>query len=295
MPCVRGGTPKFMERVTFIKNYALDTCSQPWRIYLETGGRAVGNLAMALLFIDTADLARSFFRPKKSRSGRHSNPFLGRGKKRTKRGLFPEPSDLIADTVRSATGLQKFKYSDGFNHMWTVDTHLQKILHKVVFVNLVNDFAYDWFSGIILAPESKCNIGRFQAIYENHLTVGEGFQIPTRLGLPQFQTGAICWEHEVELFEGLWAIDMECQVDLFPPDTQAEVIWGCFVGEEEKMKVCGKLVEIESTVQTPILSGNWRIVRGPDFLRGMGNLQSITPSGGELENVLHIMRGFRID
>lgn len=177
MPCTKDKRPTWLQKVTFIKRYALNSCSVTPEVYLETGGKALTNLGMTLLFFDTADLVRSFFRPKGMRTGMHSSRIWTRNKGRGKKGGIPEPSDLVADTVRMATGIERPKWTDGTRYLWEIDTALQRQLHKIVFVNMVSDFAFDWFSGILEAPSSVCHLGRFRYSYLAGLEGNHGYQL----------------------------------------------------------------------------------------------------------------------
>jgi hypothetical protein len=289
MGCVHGGEPKFLEKVSFIKMYTLNSCETPWSIYLQTGGRALGNLAMTLLWIDTGDLVRSFFRPKGTRSRYHSIPGLGRGKRRIKKGVFPEPSDLIADGTRSLTGLQKPKYSDGFNHIWTVDTHLQKILNKVLFVNMATDFAYDWFSGILLASRSKCHLGRFRATYEAAVDPDGQWHMGRYIEDSGFGDGATLNEFNIELGEGTWAVTLENRLTFLSGSPGTKVLHGIFVGPSEKLKVCGKLFELVVPASGSKDGETWTVISGPCFIRGMLK----TLNGGGPDDTF-LLKGFRI-
>lgn len=294
MPCSSKTGPTWLQKVSFILDYAMDTCSTPWEVYLRTGGRALGNLAMTMVYVDTGDLVRSFFRPKAARSGRHAMPWLGRGKKRIKPGLFPEPSDLIADTFRSASDMKKPRYSDGFNHIWTVDTHLQKVANKVVFANMATDFGYDWFSGIILDPQSKCNRGRFSCGYEIGPYNSNNFELPHRAGSPQYQNGATCAAGQIVLGEGLWAITYAARVTPLSGTEGDEFDFILMVGDTEHMKPCGKLLKLHNLGPGKFDFGEqWSTVKGPDFVRVIGKTNGY--HGIPLGSTIQIVRGFRMD
>lgn len=294
MPCVHKGPPSFLEKVSFIIDYAVDSCSTPWEVYLKTGGRALGNLAMTMVYIDTGDLVRSFFRPKASRSGRHSAPWLGRGKRRIKPGLFPEPSDLIADTTRAATDMKKPRYSDGVNHIWTVDTHLQKVANKVVFANMANDFAYDWFSGIILDPGSKCSIGRFSCGYETGPYTSDNWTLPQRVGSPQYQVGAVCFPGQIFLPEGKWAVTFASRVTPLSGHLGDKFEFLMMVGEVEKMRPCGGLLELHNLgIGKSDQGEKWMVINGPDFIRVISKTNGF--EGTAIGSCISILRGFRLD
>lgn len=184
MGCAKNREPTWLQKLSFIKNYALDSCETPWLLYLSTGGRALTNLFLTATYMDMGDLVRSFFRPKMGRSPLHSNLRFKRNKARIAQEVLHEPSDLVADSWRLSTGLQRPIYSNGFDFLWQIDTELQKHLGRIVIVNMATDFAFDWFSGILEMPESKCGIGRFRYLHVPGLHHGHGYEtvpIATRL------------------------------------------------------------------------------------------------------------------
>lgn len=295
MPCKHAGEPTWLEKVSFVIDYAVDTCSTPWEVYLKTGGRALGNLAMTMLYVDMADMARSFLRPKGLRARRHAMPWLGRGGRRIKNGVFPEPSDLIANTTRSLTGLQKPTYSDGFNHIWKLDNHLQGLLNRVLFVNMATDFGYDWFSGILLNPKSNCDRGRFSCAYETGPYLDDGWQLPHRIGNPEFQKEATCFPGQVKIEEGLWAITYASRVTPLSAEPGTEVLFQLMVGDTEKMKSCGRVTKITRSENTPqVTKESWSVVKGPDFVRVISKKDHLD-GGGHNGGCITILRGFRLD
>lgn len=267
MGCVSKKGPTWLDKVRFIKTFAMSKCTTPWRVYLQTGGKAAGNLAMSMLYVDTGDLVRSFFRPKGTRSRYHSIPGLGRGKRRIKKGLFPEPSDLIADTVRSATGLKKPTYSDGFNHIWDVDTHLQKVLNKVVFFNMANDFGYDWFSGIMLDPGSSCNNGRVKATYENGNWDEGGWRPMVKLGDPAFAVGCFCGDNQIILDEGTWVISVYNRLTPLSGSPGSTGSWLLFVGPVEKLAPCGQPITLTTPADGFDEDEKFSVVKAPAIIR----------------------------
>lgn len=293
--CIKGGEPAWLDKVSFIISYSLNKCVTPWELNLKTGGKALGNLAMTMLWMDAADLARSFLRPKGSRSWRHSAPWLGRGKKRVSRGLFPEPSDLIASTTRSITGLKKPVYSDGFNHLWLIDTHLQKILNHILFVNMATDFAYDWFSGIVLAPESKCDIGRFSQTYRWGAGETQEFRMPVKFGDPDYRRGVLLGDNQVIINEGRWQV-FGRHAGLSNSNMEGRKMeYRLLVGPVEKMRQCGKKVEIT----IPPAGKGWSemiqgTVEGPCIVR----VVEIVPDASvekPFPSTVGRMQGFRLD
>lgn len=277
--CLHGGEPTWLERISFIKTYAFDTCSTPWRVYLGTGGKALGNLAMTFLWIDTGDLVRSFLRPKAGRSGRHSAPLLGKGKRRIKQGVFPEPSDLIADTARSVTGFQKPKWSDGFNHIWEIDSHLQRVLNHVVFVNAATDFAYDWFSGILRNPASNCSLGRFAQVYEWLGTDDDQWHQGVKLGDPIYNNGALLGTNSIILEEGTWVFGHEGTFAQVGGHTGEEIDFLIFTGPTATATPCGRILDVYvKPVGENADYVQFSVVQAPCIVRVLSKVPSATPA-----------------
>jgi hypothetical protein len=118
--------PSFIDKLSFVKSWFSIKCETPWIIYVETGGKALWNLALSLLSFGWDDVARGFFKPKDIRSGRH-----GRKRKRRRKGgkaAIPEIGEGL--------------------YFWML-------------ADVVTDFAFDWLSGILHDPASDCdNIAR---------------------------------------------------------------------------------------------------------------------------------------
>lgn len=206
MGCAKNRDPTWLQKVSFIKHYALNSCEEPWLLYLQTGGRALGNLAMTATFLGPDDLVRSFFRPKGKRSAMHSMLRFGRNKSRAQQSLLLETSDLVADGARATTGLKRPVYSDFFNHIWEVDNHMQKLLGRIVMVNMATDFAYDWFSGILEAPESKCSIGRFSFSIVPGVRAGHPYMLRP-VTFRQYTDGTVINQiNGVHVTEGTWLV-----------------------------------------------------------------------------------------
>jgi hypothetical protein len=167
--------PGWLDKVKFILRLYILRCESPWYVYLEAGKGALTNLFLTLIMFDMFDLARSLFRPKGLRTRRHGPGLFGRNKKGRSRWGIPEPSDIIASAVDVDGDLKKPKWSAGGMFLWEIDTHLQKHLNFLSFVNMATDFAYDWWSGIITSPEANCDVGRAVASRDDAIVLGGGW------------------------------------------------------------------------------------------------------------------------
>lgn len=268
MPCEKNKEPTWLQKVTFIKRYALDTCSTPWRLYLETGGKALSNLAMTLLYVDMYDLLRSFFRPKGARTKMHSSITGLRNRGRRKGNLFPEPSDLIADTARAVTGLEKPVYSNLGTYLFEIDTKIQHLLNHVVFVNMATDFAYDWFSGILAAPDSKCNLGRFQFVNLDGAEPASGYVIREPTTWSYSNGPMIRRDFGAEILEGEWLLEIQVSATTSGTfDDDYEIWTKLTVGIDEEKDCHGPMQIVIKPGGKGEKKRFFRVVTGPDYLR----------------------------
>lgn len=160
MPCKKMKQPRFLDRVTFIANYALDTCSTPWNLYLRTGGRSTANLALGLVGTSWDDIARELFRPKGQRILSHGGDWKRNQKRGKSKALLTDTAELVGKELSLFNPWEKPKYTKGDLFIWEIDNFFQRQLYKVLVVNLVTDFAYDWWSGILLDPDATCSFPR---------------------------------------------------------------------------------------------------------------------------------------
>lgn len=295
MPCTKDRTPSWLQKLTFIKRYALDSCSTTWSLYFQMGGKAVQNLALTATFMGMDDLARSFFRPKLGRSRMHSMTRFGRGRSRVEQQLLLETSDLVADATRVTADLKRPVYGAWPHFLWEIDTALQKQLGRIVLVNMATDFAYDWFSGILEAPESKCHLGRFR--YITH---------PTSVGGHPYENHPVhSWVYAegecakridgVYLQEGTWVITLIFDAGDFTPSNKGGDWYYRFVLGAFDPQQCGESghIHLPNGNSTERKRLTW-VMKGPDYLRlqtaavpGNGGTSVGTATGN--------VRGFRID
>jgi hypothetical protein len=79
-----------------------------------------------------------------------------RPKKRGGGAAIPEIGELVADQFSSRELLRNREVNDGVRHLWEVDNWGQKWAYRLMLVDLVADFWYDWNSAIMMHPEAKC-------------------------------------------------------------------------------------------------------------------------------------------
>lgn len=152
--------PDWLAKAKFIWFFLLNGCGTSLMVYIKTGVYASERMAMSLVAFDMLDMARGLLRPKATRNTAHgSRAKKNKGKGKATAGI-PELPEMISDGARSIGGFEKPKYSSGLNHLWDIDGITQRGLYKIMIVSIIQDFAFDWYSGIIAAPESDCGLGR---------------------------------------------------------------------------------------------------------------------------------------
>lgn len=154
------GPPKFLEVLKFIWFFLWNGCETEWFIYAKTGGQALENAVISLLTFTTDDIVRAVFRPKGQRSWFHGGKpgkNMGKGKATN---LIPEIAEMVGEGGRLAFDAEKFSYSSAGEVIWWIDSWTQQHLYYFMIANVIDEFAWDWYSGIIEAPSSNCALGR---------------------------------------------------------------------------------------------------------------------------------------
>jgi hypothetical protein len=169
------GPPSFLEVLRFIWFFLWNGCETEWFIYAKTGGRALENAVITLISFDTLDIIRSCFRPK----GLRTIPHRPGGRKNMSRvqgnPALPEPSDLICGRTLSETAAIEASYSFEGEIIWWIDTQIQKTLYYFMIANVIDQFAWDWYSGIIESPASNCALGRARIDSDAEVTNSGGW------------------------------------------------------------------------------------------------------------------------
>lgn len=161
MSCPKKQDVSFLDKVTFIRRYAVDACSTPWKVYFETGANADLNLVMGIVNTSPKDFVRFLLRPKGLRTDRHAIRGLSRSKAAFEEELIPDTAKLAADTIHLVSGWHVPSWGQLGDALFEIAQPLYEIGYYLLLANVTTDFAYDWFSGILLNPQSKCDQGRW--------------------------------------------------------------------------------------------------------------------------------------
>jgi len=208
------GPPGWIDKAKFIYFYTWNGCETTFWVYIRTGGIALENAVLTLLGFDMLDMVRALLRPKGLRGTAHGS----RGKKNKGKGhateAIPELPEIIGDEIRAETGLNKPKYSQGFDVIWEIDTVTQRHLYYVMIGSIIEDFAWDWYSGIIADPGSNCAFGRGQ--------VTSNLEIVALPGFGQLVLNQIVYEKfpclpfftHFQLGEGSWFVTLACKAQV---------------------------------------------------------------------------------
>lgn len=234
------GPPAWLDKVKFIKYYFLNGCETTLFVYLETGAKALENAVLSLLLFDMLDLVRGLFRPKGLRSTTHGS----RAKKNKGKGkateAIPELGEIIGGEIRDDIGFKKPTYSSGTQLLWEIDAFTQRGLYFVMIGDVIADFAFDWYSGIIASPESNCALGRARVTSPGEIIAGSGWgllvldtiefeQAPVLPLFTEFQLGAgkytIIMSARAKIIDGIYP-NQDCQLGLVGDIATFEFIAG---------------------------------------------------------------------
>lgn len=211
------GPPGWLDKMKFIEFYFLNGCETSLFIYLRTGGEALTNAVLSLLLFDMLDLVRGLFRPKGLRGTAHGS----RAKKNKGKGkateAIPELAEIIADEIKGETGLRPPNYSEGAKALWMVDNVTQRGLYFVMIADVIADFAFDWYSGIISDPGSDCELGRGQVYSNREIVAGPGWGQLVLNEIRFEKSPCIPLFTEFQLGPGQWFVTLAGKVSIVDP------------------------------------------------------------------------------
>lgn len=170
MTCPKRTTVNFIDKLMFIRQFAVNTCFADLSVYLQTGSVATYNLVMYLSGISMTEGVYTLLRPKMGRSTRHGKNKGERGKsireeakKLGKLGhgkeALPDAANLAMDVLDDVIGPIEPKYAHNGEYLFEVVKPLIRVGYYITIVSAPIEFGYDWYSGILFAPNSKCTQG----------------------------------------------------------------------------------------------------------------------------------------
>lgn len=278
MGCPKRSTVNWIDKLNFIKVFALNNCSGTLQVYLETGAAATTNLVMYLAGISEVEAVYTLLRPKMGRSTRHGGSKGKRGEKigSPRKGLtkllqaeeaLPDPANLIAGTVRDVVGPVYPAYSELGVAAFEIAQPIIRTAYYVTIINAPIEFGYDWYSGIIFAPNTGCTQGHGSWInfyvdpenqaYENVFP-----------GLQEVQP-VNCYRdgNYIMLGDGMWIITVEVELarNDHTPNGEGNAFGRIALGDDST--VCGTSFKTEMTSDGPDEQRKMmRRVQGPEKL-----------------------------
>lgn len=220
------GPPSWLDKIKFIWYYLLNGCETSLYVYLQTGLKALDNAVLSLLLFDMLDLVRGLFRPKGLRSTAHGS----RAKKNKGKGkateAIPEIGEIIGGEIRDDIGFKKPTYSSGTQLLWEIDAFTQRGLYFVMIGDVIADFAFDWYSGIIASPESDCALGRGKVTSPGELVGGAGWGLLVLDTIVFEKFPVLCLFTEFNIGAGKYTIIMSCRakhIDPIYPNQQVQI------------------------------------------------------------------------
>lgn len=299
MSCPKDQKVGWLEQLTFIRHYAMNTCSTPWQVYVETGIRADLNLVLNLSGISMTEAVYTLLRPKAGRIQRHGG---GRGEKNKRYGkssklhnftvpgeeAIPDSAELVADTVQTITEWERPSYSNLGTYIFDIAKPIIRGAYYITMVTAATDFAYDWYSGILLAPESKCTLGRFGFLYA--IGPRDRFAYEPWNSYAQIFPPIGCFRtiNGIEVPDGTWALTLRLGGDNREYPYHDATYFVQMVLGPEKDQPCGPPAVVEmpgGAAYTEVRT--IRKVKGPDIINFEVALACESPG--------HLVSGFAMD
>lgn len=218
--------PNWLDRVNFVLDYIFNPCDNPAVLYYETAKPALFKSILTYLSWGMDDVVRGFFRPKGLRSARH-----GRRKRRGKEKLiWPEIGEIIGGNLPGAEKVQGRHVTDGVKNLWIIDGWVQRLAYKILIIDLITEFAYEWTSGLMIAGAQNC-ANRVAA-----LRGPDGFGsalplrfTPTNMTNLAYAHGVHPLEYSCDLGPGNWFVAFGGNVQLAWIDQTARSTCSCAV------------------------------------------------------------------
>lgn len=210
MPCPKKRDIGFLDKVTFIRHYAVDACSTPWRVYAETGALADKNLVLGIVNTNPKDFVRFLLRPKGARTERHGISGLKTSEAAAEEEAIPDTAKLAADTIHLISGWHVPTWGEFGNALWEISQPLYRLGYYLLIANVAVDFAFDWYSGILQNPESICDQGRCDIVVGGQFGADDPYLRSVPLGAAYPPTD-VTWNHTGITFEeGDWVVVLKC-------------------------------------------------------------------------------------
>lgn len=278
MPCPTKPKVTWLDKVNFIRSYAVNGCGTSLKIWVETGIAADQNLICNLAGISLTEAVYTLLRPKGLRVERHSG---GRGTRNIAKGkggyvegkwvsngeVIPDTAELVSENVRLLGDWAHPTYGALGTYLFDIAKPLIHTAYYLTLVSAATDFAYDWYSGILLNPGSQCARGRFEFRGFRNSDIGTAYY-PVFMAQTIFPPhGAIRHPDGIGFDEGTWIVELTMQVQNTDPHGSdasafAHIELGLPTSEQ-----CGGFIHIDCPAHT--ISAEKKLVikvRGPDVL-----------------------------
>lgn len=214
--------PSWVDKVNFITYWWTNPCDFGLEIYFRTALPATGKLVLSLLDFSIDDILRGYFRPKGTRSGRHGRR---RPYKKGAHAFIPEIGEMIGKNLPGSEVVPNRAIDQGVEHLWRIDGWVQKWSYRLMIVDVVTDFIFDWWSGIITDPNTSCPaFGRMLRQGFPQELGGHGFG-PLVLPFVKYQDGLESSNFGAILGPGKWFVTLSGKwhsFDYNPGDVEAQ-------------------------------------------------------------------------
>lgn len=294
MPCAKKPKVNWLDKARFISHYAVDGCSTNLKVYVETFAQADTNLVLGLVNTSPEDFTRFLLRPKGARTERHGISSMSRNEAAAEDELIPDTAKLAADTIHDLTGWHVPTWGELGDALFEVAKPFWRGAYYLILANVTEDFAFDWYSGILLAPSSKCDIGRFR---------GEGGDVAVHSTDYQvIHAGAIDYDPinaeftvlGLKLLEGTWCVIIHLTAHRqFFPDPAVQLFAKLMVGDAGDSQCGGDMVLDCPVGDFQITKKFVRKVSAPDLLNVQISVHVAAATSHDIDYGI-LIEGFRL-
>lgn len=201
--------PSGAQKWQVLKDFQLFACGPTWAIYFETLLPALGTALLMVIDTSVTDVARSVFRPWGYRW-----PHKRRGRKGKRGGAgFPQSEEILAEIIGGEGLVDTRAYSAGAQNLWRIDALGQEIGYYFLVADIVDEFYFNWISGIVARRPSNCGGVHMCRTGGGDITgTGSGEWVPINLGTLVSENGVLSHAQGVALPDGTYQMVLSGKV-----------------------------------------------------------------------------------
>lgn len=194
--------PGYLNEFQFIKWFIFSKCGRPWTLYVEFAFPPTVEAANTLLALDLPQIARTLFRPKGPRTGRHGRKSpKKRYKPYTK---VPDPNESAAQIIRDAFDVGDRVVGDGPRFLWTLLDVAEGVIGKLFIVGVIEEWLYKYALFIDANTTTDCGVPAVRAEGGGTRTGNPGAALIGGVNSVWSIWGANCFDGVVFVPAGRW-------------------------------------------------------------------------------------------